>query len=823
VDDPERPAPPDVADVYTAAQAWCAAGCSVVRVATDGSKAPSGPWKAAQSTRADTNTIRAWFANGHPGVGVVCGAVSGHLEMLEFEGRAVFDGTAATFFRTLYDQDLTSLRDRLLTGYTEASPSGGLHLYYRVSDAPALGNTKLAQRSTPDGVVPLIETRGEGGFVVVAPSHGPVHPSGDPWRRVAGSPATIATVTAEERDALHELARALDELPPPDPLPDPVPLDKRDGLPPGADYNERADWHDVLGPAGWTAVQRHGDRTLWRRPGKRIGVSAVTGGPAGDYLYSWTTSTELPAETGLSKWRAYALLAHGGDFSAAAKALSAAGYGQRAAPRRPQRPVLTVLPGYGAGNGSNGALAPALVAQRAPAGTTTHARTDDAVALALVDEHGATLRYCPERGRWLTWGGHVWRWCEQGGGVVREHAKGIARQLAEDDPADIRHKVRALSGPGTTAIVQQASSDPRVVVALAELDARPFELNSPAGIIDLRSGKLTTPDPVHLHTRSTTVAPDPAADVAAWHAFLARTFAGHADDLAGYVQRLVGYCSTGAVRDQLLPFALGPGANGKSVLLGVVSAVLGDYGTAAPSGFLMAQQNAKHETEIADLAGARFVVCSELNEQDRFDEARIKLLTGKDTIKARYMRQDYFSFKPTHHLWLMGNHQPTVTSGGPAFWRRLRIIPFTNVVPPSEQDPELADTLTAEHGSAVLAWIVAGAVDYLAHGLREPASVHAATEVYERDQDTVSQFVGECCRIGGGESVRIQVGTLRGAYEQWCRAEGYVALSAKALSIALARVDGVGAARSNGVRLYTGLSLTDAAPSVASAPGWADR
>src|SRR5205807_10418782 len=129
--------------------------------------------------------------------------VSGHLEMLEIEGRAVADGTAQRFFAAFAEHGLTDLRDRIVGGYSETSPSSGLHLYYRITDAPALGNLKLARRPTPDGPVPLIETRGEGGFVVTAPSHGPVHPTGQPWRRVTGNPVSVARITAEERDALH--------------------------------------------------------------------------------------------------------------------------------------------------------------------------------------------------------------------------------------------------------------------------------------------------------------------------------------------------------------------------------------------------------------------------------------------------------------------------------------------------------------------------------------------------------------------------------------------------------------------------------------------
>ncbi|HEX5119819.1 MAG TPA: phage/plasmid primase, P4 family [Pseudonocardiaceae bacterium] len=792
----------------SAALAWCTAGCSVVRVAVDGSKAPLGAWKTAQHDAADEDTIRAWFDTGHPGLGVVCGAVSGGLEMLEIEGRATQnDPTLTRFLLALAEHGLAEVRDRIFHGYLEQSPSGGLHLYYRVADGPALGNVKLARRPTPDGPVPLIETRGEGGFVVVAPSHGNVHPTGAPWVALTGFPHSIATITADERDAVHDVARTLDELPPPEPLPDPVPLDKRDGRPPGADYNDRADWTDVLTPAGWQVVSRQGSRTFWRRPGKRMGISAVTGGPAGDYLWVWSTSTTLPSETGLSKWRAYALLNHQGDFHAAAKALGAAGYGDTPTPpRQPHRPVLTVLPGRADIGPRNGALAPSTLAQRA----TTHARTDDALALALVDAHHGELRYVPERGRWLEWDGHRWHWCPPGDGPVRERVKTLARKLPENDAADIRHKIHSLSAPGTTAIVRQAASDPRAVVHLGDLDARPFELNTPRGIVDLRSGALLAPDPTHLHTRSTTVAPNPDADPRAWHAFLSRTFAGQ-DDITAYVQRLVGYSATGAVLDQVLPFCYGSGANGKSVLLGVLFSVLGDYATTAPAGFLMAQQFSQHATEIADLAGARLVICSELDEGDRFDESRVKLLTGKDPVKARFMRQDFFTFTPTHHLWLMGNHQPGVTAGGPAFWRRLRIIPFTTVVPLSEQDTRLADTLSAEHGEAVLAWIVAGAVDYLRTGLAEPTSVHVATEGYEHEQDTVAQFIEECCHVGGADAVRIRTGILRAGYERWCRGEGCSPVSAKAFTQALSRMDGIGTARSNGLRFITGVTLLEPA------------
>lgn len=791
-------APPDM---LTVALAWCAAGFSVIPTATNGTKATLGTWKTNQEHAADTATVTGWFRNGHPGLGVVCGTVSGNLEMLELEGRAILDGTGERFLAALDECGLGEVKRRVLAGYCEQSPSGGIHILYRVDGAPVAGNAKLAQRPNPaeDGAraYPLIETRGSGGYVVVAPSHGPVHQSGRPWVLVAGAPSTIATISADECAALHSVARSFDEMPAPDPIPDPVAIERGGGrLQPGTDYNERASWDEVLGPAGWVAVTRNAVRTLWRRPGKRLGVSAATGGASGDFLYVWTTSTELPAEVGLSKWRAYALLHHGGDFSAAAKALGVLGYGNPV--EQPHRPVFTVLPGGG------NALAP--VVELVPA--TTHSRTDDALALALVDAYGSRIRHCVDCGQWVDWSGQRWEHGPAATDTVREHAKTIGRALPDQESADVRHKVHALSAQGTTNMLTQARSDPRVTVRHDQWDADPWALNTPGGVVDLRTGGVRPHDPAERHTRMTTVAPDPDADPRAWLTFLADTFGGRAD-LIGYVQRLAGYSITGAVADHVLPFCYGSGANGKTVLLEVLGAILGDYALTSPSGFLMARQFPAHETEIARLFGARFVTCSEINEKDKFDEARVKLLTGGDTITARFMRQDHFSFRPSHHLWLMGNYQPSVTAGGPAFWRRLRVIPFDHIVPVEQRDAALAASLIAAHGAAILAWLVSGAVAYIRSGLDEPGDVVTATDHYAHDQDSVARFVEDACRVGGGDAVKLRTGVVRAAYERWCASEALSPVDGPRLTIALKLITGIGAIRSNGARFYTGLSLAD--------------
>lgn len=443
----------------------------------------------------------------------------------------------------------------------------------------------------------------------------------------------------------------------------------------------------------------------------------------------------------------------------------------------------------------------------------THAHSDDGNAMALVNRYRENVRYCTDRGRWLTWNGYVWKWQASGGGIVREYAKQVARALPENDKDEIRHKRHALSAPGTSNTLTQAATDTRITVTIDDLDAHPWEINTPGGIIDLKKGTLQPSDPTRLHTRTTRYTPNLAADTGLWDRFLLTTFAGN-QDLVGYLQRLTGYSTVGEVLEHILPFALGSGGNGKSVFFEVVAGVLGDYATSSPSGFLMASSFQQHSTEIARLAGARFVTCSEVNESDRFDEAKVKELTGGDSLTARFMRQDDFTFTPTHHLWLMGNFRPAVLSGGGGFWRRLRVIPFTHTVDETERIDGLAQTLIEDYGPAVLAWIMHGAAAYAKRGLDEPAAIGEATQQYATDVDTVGQFIDEECYTVAGEAAKsLTVGTteLRKAYEQWCSDNGEAPLTGRSFTDHLKRREilvGRDAPRgAKGRRLYGGIAL----------------
>lgn len=793
--------------VQDAALAWHDAGACVLPAAPDGTKTPPFKWTPYKTSRPSREQVATW-ATTYPGIGMICGAVSGGIEMLELEGAAVEAGIHLELRRLIEAAGHADLWDRLQT-YVEISPRGGIHWLFRVDGIPVAGNTKLAKRPrtpTPDNpstVETLIETRGEGGWTVLAPSGGTTHETGRPWQIVAGRPGTVPVLTADEVDTLHRLAATFDEMPDLPAPADPRPAVQRQPgeLTPGDDYNQRTDWADILVPAGWTLVGTRGGIRYWRRPGKRIGVSATTGyGDQGhDLLYVFTTSTEFEAPRSYSKLGAYAVLHHGGDFAAAARALRRKGYGSPATQER-INPLTLIQGGVASQSVTDGTAA--LSPQ--PVDLTTLERSEDGHAQAIIAAYGDVIRFCPERGRWLVWSGTTWRWQAEDGGLVREYAKTIARALPDDDNGAIAHKRKALSAAGTSGALRQARTDPRITVEPGDLDAWAWELNTPDGIIDLTTGELRAADPAHLHTQITSCTPDPTADQTAWHQFLHETFDGDTE-LIGYLQRLVGYSAVGEVGPHVLPFCVGSGGNGKGVFLEAVTGVLGDYATSAPSGFLMAGQQ-QHETEIARLAGRRMVLCSEVNDGDRFDEAKVKLLTGGDSLTARFMRADHFTFTPTHQLWLMGNHRPEVRAGGDSFWRRLRQVDFRHTVPEERRIDGLQRILAGQHGPAVLAWIVAGAVAYHRGGLAEPDSVKVATAEYAHDQDTVGRFLEERCHLGGGPQVQTKAGVLRAAYERWCGEAGETPVSAKAFGIALRRT-GIEASRTKQCRLYNGVAL----------------
>lgn len=792
-------------ELLEAALEWHNAGWCVIPVLDDGSKAPAIRWQTHANGQPSTLTdITCWYAPGtHHGIGIVMGTASGNGMLIELEERALTGGALERLSALATDNGLGDVLARAVNGATAISGGGGLHLYVR-STQPVDGNTKLARRPTnlPPGQAQtevLAETRGQGGYAVTPPTPGPFHadPNSQGWRWLTGSPSTAAMLSPDDLDALLALFHALDQTPEPAPPPAAGPRSttssNSEGPGTADDYNTRTNWPELLD--GWTIVRQIGTTTYWRRPGKTIGISATTGRNDGDNLYVFSTSTPFPTETPLSRFAAHAWLHHGGDLSTTGKQLYAAGYGNRPTISTPDR----FNPDPPAPRAAMTVLEPPPAGWRGP--------TEDGSALELVDHHHHEIRYCPERNLWLSWNGNRWAWdtAER----IREHAKHLSRQLPEDGAGWRTYKKRSLSAAGISGVVRLAQTDQRITVNINDLDARPYELNTPDGIIDLRTGTSHPANPTHLHTRTTAVAPDYDRPSPTLDRFLADTFGTDAD-LVAFIRRLCGISAVGTVLEQILAFGHGSGANGKSTLVELLMNVLGrgesGYALAIPSNMLMIRKHDDHRAEFAQLAGARLVVCSELDDGQRFAEATIKQLTGRDSINARWMRGNPFTFTPSHTLWLIGNHKPTTSAGGPAFWRRIRLVPFTRTVPDNQQDPYLLEKLTDE-APAVLAWIARGAADYFTlNGLRTPTSVRAATDAYAHDQDTVGRFIEDRCEIIG-HGVRTRMTDLRTAYEKWCATESETPVSSKRLGMELRARFNVDEQKSNGAKFYVGITL----------------
>ncbi|WP_298713560.1 bifunctional DNA primase/polymerase [Micrococcus sp. 2A] len=323
------------AALIDAARELHAHGVNVIPVRDDGSKAPAlRAWQTHTTTEGD---LVQWFGGDDPryrALGAVCGAPSGGLELLEIEGPHV--GELEAVGRAAGAAGLLALWEQVNGGWCEKSPSGGVHWLYRVQGMDVPGNTKLAadaDRAT------IAETRGTGGQVVLAPTGGTAHRTGKPWTRLDGGPATVPTLSAEERDALHGLFRTLDRTPQRQPAPVPATLPQRaEGPRPGDLWAARTTWAELLGPHGWQVHHTGGVETHWTRPGKSTteGPSATTREDGGLYVFS--TSTAFDAETPYSKFGAYAVLEHGGDHSAAARALAAEGFTDR--PIGPAAPTV---------------------------------------------------------------------------------------------------------------------------------------------------------------------------------------------------------------------------------------------------------------------------------------------------------------------------------------------------------------------------------------------------------------------------------------------------------------------------------------------------
>lgn len=388
----------------------------------------------------------------------------------------------------------------------------------------------------------------------------------------------------------------------------------------------------------------------------------------------------------------------------------------------------------------------------------TRRRTDYGNAERLVDHHGHSLRYCHAWKQWLWWDGR--RWQADATAAVERCAKDTVRRIyteaaavtGDDDAAQELRKslskwaASSESAGRIRAMIDLAASEPGIPVTPDELDADPWLLNCQNGVLDLRTGELRPHDRALLLTKLAPVVYDPTATAPTWDAFLSRIM-GSNPALIAFLRRAVGYSLTGDVSERVLFLLHGTGANGKSTLLEIIRALMGDYATRTPTETLMLQRgDSGPRNDIARLKGARFVSASESDDGRRLAESLVKDLTGGDTITARYLYSELFEYRPEFKLFLATNHKPEIRGTDPAIWDRLRLVPFGVRIPEGERDRHLAAKLRAEL-PGILAWAVRGCREWQAHGLQSPAEVTRATAQYRADMDDLAGWLAECCTV----------------------------------------------------------------------------
>jgi putative DNA primase/helicase len=407
-------------------------------------------------------------------------------------------------------------------------------------------------------------------------------------------------------------------------------------------------------------------------------------------------------------------------------------------------------------------------------------------------------------------------------GVQREQ-----RMSLEDVEVALRRAMRAKlkkweQGGRLNAMIEMASLRKPFLEDIASFDRDPMLLTVANGVLDLQTATVSAARPEQKLTKALTIPYDPQATCPRFERFLREIFPTDTDDLVAFLQRWIGLCLTGVVRDHLLPIFWGDGSNGKTTLLKILRALLGPYGQVAPLSLLLdTGRGSQIPNDRARLFGVRCVVTSETPERGRLDEQAAKTLTGGDPLTGRFLHKEYFDFDPTHKVLLVTNHKPVIRGQDHAIWRRLALVPFTvKFWRPEDQppagaplaDPGLSATLLGEL-PGILAWAVRGCLAWQQDGaIVLPKIVRVATSAYRHEQDRLGEFLEDCIIVES--AAWISTTELYSRYETWAfqNESKKAVLSKKALGLELA-ARGFRPGKQHGARGWEGLRLrTEADP-----------
>lgn len=402
------------------------------------------------------------------------------------------------------------------------------------------------------------------------------------------------------------------------------------------------------------------------------------------------------------------------------------------------------------------------------------------VAESLAEHLRGDWTYVAATNRWKHWDGTRWAddQTEQVYEVARRWAIDLVSTVARVGASsnDVKRAARYRDRPKLESVLTMARRIDGIAATVEEFDRHPDLLNVANGVVDLRTGEVLPHDPQLRLSKMAPVDYLPGACHADVDALLQVVDSA----VLAWLQRLVGYAATGHTSEDVVAVWDGSGSNGKSTLLEATGAVLGDYAGAVSPQLVMRSGHDPHPTIKADLMGKRLVWVSETEEGGAFRMEQVKALTGGDQISARVMRGDFFTFTPSHTLVIATNHRPAVNSTEHAAWRRLRLVEFPYTYRPAHeanngdrvQDRGLRHRLTSGQvqREALLAWVVAGAIEWHRDGLGTCPGIEEAGRDWRRAEDVILRFVSECLDLDTTTMTRGR--ELYVAYTDWCNAEG---------------------------------------------------
>lgn len=364
-------------------------------------------------------------------------------------------------------------------------------------------------------------------------------------------------------------------------------------------------------------------------------------------------------------------------------------------------------------------------------------------------------------------------------------------------------KLRTATGLAhLVSILKNITDEPRT----DSFDANPWDLNTPEGIVDLRTGEIRAHDPKARCTKCTTVAMG-SLGAKQWSDFVEHITNGD-KQFADYLQTLAGMAAVGAVYEEGLVISYGVGGNGKSTFFGALNAVLGDYAKTVNADVLAPSWGRPDQSYIAALRGVRLAILGETEDSAVMSTAALKRITSQDVISARALYKDPMEFVPTHTTIMHTNHLPRLTSTDGGVRRRIAIAPFPSTLPPEAIITDYQGVLFRECGPAILRWIVDGAIRFYNNQckLPKPPCVADATKKYLEEENWFHSFLSDCCDLG--DEYRIKAGEIYNSYQVWAGSNGLRPKCAREFAVAM-ETNGFVKFKTNQGSVWEGLKIRE--------------